>query len=89
MLFSVVGLLGTVLGILLLSIGLFRAHMGPRWVGPTLWAFLLVEFVGTSLSRSAAYLSVLGFAAAFFGLAAYAARQPLAVWSAEVTPGRA
>ena len=85
MLFSVVGLLGTVLGILLLSIGLFRAQVGPRWVGPALWAFLLVEFVGTSLSRSASYLSVLCFAAAFLGLAGYAARQPLAAWAVPVT----
>lgn len=88
MLFSVVGLLGTVLGILLLSIGLFRGGVGPRWVGPVLWAFLVVEFVGTSLSHSAAHLSVLCFAAAFVGLAGYAARQPLAAWAVPVIAGR-
>lgn len=88
MLFSVVGLVGTVLGILLLSIGLFRGRVGPRWVGPVLWAFLVVEFVGTSLSHSAAYLSVLCFAAAFVGLAGYAARRPLAAWAVPVSPGR-
>jgi hypothetical protein len=76
-----------VLGLLLLSIGLFRGHVGPRWVGPVLWAFLVVEFVGTSLSGSAAYLSVLCFAAAFLALAGYVARQPLAAWAGPVTDG--
>lgn len=84
MLFSIAGLAGTVLGVLLLSIGLFRGHVGPRWVAPVLWVFLVVEFVGTSLSPSAAYLSVLCFAAAFLGLARFAARQPLAAWAAPV-----
>jgi hypothetical protein len=76
MLFSLVGLAGTVLGVLLLSIGLFRAHVGPRWVGPVLWLFLVVEFVGTSISQWSAYLSVLCFAAAFLALAAYVAKRP-------------
>lgn len=85
MLFSLAGLAGTVLGVLLLSIGLFRAGVGPRWVGPVLWAFLVIEFVGTSVSASAAYLSVLCFVAAFVTLAVHVARQPLAAWA--VTTG--
>ena len=81
MLFSVVGLVGTVLGVLLLSIGLFRAGVGPRWVGPALWAFLVVEFVGTSLSRFAGYLSGLLFLLALVALAGQVLRQSDAAWS--------
>jgi hypothetical protein len=74
MLFSVLGLLGTVLGLLLLSIGLFRGAVGPRWVGPALWAFLVVEFVGSSISPRASYLSGLLLLAAFAALTVEAAR---------------
>jgi len=69
MLFSVAGLAGTVLGFLLLGIGLFRTRTGPVWVGPALWAFLVVEFAGSSISRYASYLSVLLLGAAFLALA--------------------
>jgi len=69
MLFSAVGLLGTVFGLLLLGIGLFRSRTGPVWVGPAIWAFLVVEFVGSAVSGYASYLSVLLLAAAFFALA--------------------
>lgn len=70
MLFSVAGLVGTVVGLLLLGIGLFRTRTGPAWVGPAIWAFLVVEFVGSSISSYASYASVLLLAAAFFALAA-------------------
>lgn len=69
MLFSVIGLAGTVLGLLLLAIGLFRARTGPVWVGPAIWAFLVVEFVGTAISSYASYLSVLLLGAAFVAIA--------------------
>lgn len=69
MLFSLLGLAGTVIGLLLLSIGIFRAGITPRWVGPALWAFLLVEFVVSGISRYASYLSVILLAAAFLALA--------------------
>ena len=74
MLFSAAGLLGTVVGLLLLGIGLFRTSIGPVWVGPAIWAFLVVEFVGSSVSRYASYLSVLLLAAAFFALAGVVTR---------------
>jgi hypothetical protein len=57
MVFSLLGTVGFVVGLLLLSIGLFRGRVGPRWVGPALWLFLVVEFVGTALSGYASYLS--------------------------------
>lgn len=69
MLTSVVGLAGTVLGLLLLSIALFRSGVGPRWVGPVLWAFLVVEFVGTSMSRYASFVSAVLLVLAFGALA--------------------
>ena len=66
--FAAVGLLSTVLGFLLLSIALFRSRTGPVWVGPALWAFLLLEFVGGNFSDYAVYLSGLLLAIAFFAL---------------------
>lgn len=68
MLFSAVGLVGTVLGLLLLGIGLFRSRTGPVWVGPAIWAFLVVEFVGSSISSFASYVSVLLLGAAFLAM---------------------
>jgi hypothetical protein len=69
MLVSVVGLAGTVVGLLLLSIALFRAAVGPRWIGPVVWAFLVVEFVGGTLSDFASYLSSVLLVVAFLALA--------------------
>jgi hypothetical protein len=68
MLVSIAGLAGTVLGLLLLGIGIFRSRTGPVWAGPAIWAFLLVEFVGSNLSPQASYLSVLLLGAAFWAL---------------------
>lgn len=68
MAFAAAGLLGTVLGFLLLGIGLFRSRTGPAWVGPAIWAFLVVEFVGSNLSDSAMYLSNLLLGLAFVAL---------------------
>ena len=68
MLVSVAGLAGTVLGLLVLGIGIFRTRTGPVWVGPAIWAFLVVEFVGSNLSSYSSYLSVLLLGAAFWAL---------------------
>lgn len=80
--FMVMGLLGTVLGLLLLSIGLFRAGVGPRWVGPALWAFLAIEFAGSAISEWSSHLSVIAYTAAFFVLAATTWRSPEETWTA-------
>jgi hypothetical protein len=72
--FALAGVGGTVLGILILSIGLFRTRTGPIWVAPALWAWLLLEFVGSSFSDYASYIGGLGFFVAFFALAAHIAR---------------
>ena len=62
--FMAAGLLGTVVGLLLLSIAWWRSRTEPRWVAPLLWAFLVVEFVGSNLSEWAGYLSTLLYVAA-------------------------
>ena len=74
------GLLGTVLGVLLLSIALFRSRTGPRWVGPVLWAFLVVEFVGSNLSEWASPVSVALYAVALGAIALTVHRSPAAAW---------
>ena len=67
--FFAFGLLGTVLGVLFLAIAHFRSHLQPRWVGPALWAFLLLEFVGSNLSDWSSYLGGILFLAALTALA--------------------
>lgn len=57
-LFSLVGALGTAVGLLLLSIGLFRTRTGPRWVPPLIWAFLALEFIGSSITPAIGLASV-------------------------------
>ncbi len=88
MLVSIAGLLGTVLGLLLLGIGLFRTRTGPVWVGPAIWAFLLVEFAGTSLSPHASYLSVLLLGAAFWALTGPLTEEEPVSSAAGYSPGR-
>lgn len=86
MLVSLAGLVGTVLGLLLLGIGLFRTRTGPIWVGPAIWAFLLVEFVGSSVVPKASYLSTLLFGAAFVALAGTVSGRPTATPGTVTTP---
>lgn len=69
MVFSVLGLAGTVLGLVLLGIALQRAGVGPRWVGPTLVAFVVVEFAGGAVSSSASYVSTVLLLLSFAALA--------------------
>ncbi len=69
MVFAAAGFLGTVLGQLIQSIGLFRTRTGPIWVAPALWAFLLLEFFLSNLTPLASYLAVLLFGAALWALA--------------------
>lgn len=87
--FMVMGLLGTVLGLVLLAVGLWRAKVGPGWVPPLLGAWLVVEFVGANLSEWSAPLSAVMYAAALGGLAWFVARTPEQQWAAPSTPVRA
>lgn len=83
MIFAGLGLVGTVLGILLLAAGLWRAQVGPRWVAPVLVAFVVVEFAGTALTTWAAPVSVLLYVVAFVALAATVLATPGRVVDAE------
>jgi hypothetical protein len=69
MAFSLLGTVGFVVGLLLLSIGVFRGRVGPRWVGPAVWVFLVVEFAGTALSGYASYVSTTIMIVVFLTLA--------------------
>lgn len=69
MLIAVVGLVGTVVGLLLLSIALLRAQVGPRWAAPAVWAFLVLQFAGSMVSMWASYLSVLLLLSVYLALA--------------------
>ena len=83
--FFAAGLLGTVLGILLLSIAHFRNRQLPRWVGPALWAFLVLEFNGSNVSEWSAYLAGVLYLAALCALAV-AIRSDLVVTPSDHAP---
>ncbi len=91
MIFAMAGLLGTVLGLLLLSIGLFRSRVVPRWIPALLWAFLVVEFIGTALSDYASYVSVIALVLVFGALAHHVWQSPVSDWAlaeaAAASPG--
>ena len=80
MVFAAAGLIGTVLGLLLLSIGLWRSRRTPRWVPATLWVFLVVEFVGSALSDYAMYAALACLALAFGELARVVWTSPRLDW---------
>lgn len=69
MVFTAMGLLGTVLGLLLLAVGLWRTRVVPRWIPALLGLFLVVEFVGAGMSAWASYLSGALLLVAFVALA--------------------
>ena len=55
--FMMIGLIGTVVGLVLLGIAHLRSGVAPRWTGPVLLAFVFVEFVGSNFTQWATYLS--------------------------------
>ncbi len=82
MVFAVAGLLGTVLGLLVLSIGLWRSGAVPRWIPALTWLFLVVEFVGTSMSDYATYVSGVCLVLVFGARARHIWQTPRATWDA-------
>lgn len=78
--FMAAGLVGLVLGFIVLSVALWRARLGPRWLGPALLLWLVVEFVGSALSEWSGPASALLFAGVFGVLALVVARSSLAHW---------
>lgn len=81
--FMAAGLLGTVLGLVLLAAALWRAHVGPRWVGPALVGFVVVEFVGSNVSRWAGVASGALLLLALGALALVVWRSSTAHWRTE------
>jgi len=79
-LFSAMGLLGTVLGLLLLTIGLWRSDVGPRWVPAALAAFLVVEFLGTAITPWASAAGGALYLTSFAALATTIWRSPVGAW---------
>jgi len=86
MMFAAMGLIGTVLGVLLLAVGLWRAKIGPRWVPAALGAFLVVEFVGANITEWASVLSGAIYLAAFGALAVTVMNLSDHEWDAAATP---
>ena len=74
MLFAAMGLLGTVVGLLLLAIGLLRSRTVAAWMPACLIGFLVLEFVGSNLSSWASSGAVALYAAALLGIAAVVLR---------------
>jgi hypothetical protein len=81
MIFSLLGLVGFVLGIALLAVGLWRTQVGARWVPPLLGVWLVAEFVGSGISAYAAPLSATLFVVACFALARTIWQTPAHAWS--------
>lgn len=84
--FMAMGLLGTVLGIVLTAVALWRAGLGPRWLPPLLAAFVVVEFGLAGLSVWASYGASLLYAAGLLAMGQLVSRSPLARWGGVETP---
>lgn len=78
--FMAAGLLGTVLGFVLLGVMVWRAQLGPRWLGPALVLFVVIEFAGGSVSAWAGYVSGTLFVVALTTLAHVVRRSPVNHW---------
>jgi hypothetical protein len=82
MIFALLGLAGTVLGLLLLAVAMFRTGVVPRWVPALLVAFLVLEFAGSGVSAYASSVAGACFVIASCALAARLHRMPVAAWRA-------
>lgn len=76
--FMAAGLLGTVLGFILLGVAVWRGGLGPRWVGPAMIVWVVLEFVGSNFSEWASYASGALYAVVFGALA-------IAVWQSSIS----
>ena len=73
-LFMAMGLVGTVLGLVVLGIALFRSRAVPRWVPIALWSFVVLEFALSNVAAWASLASGVVYLAAFGGIAAHLLR---------------
>ena len=81
MLFALFGFGGTVLTHVLLSIGLFRSRVVPRWAPALVWAFLVLEFFVSNVSEYASYAGSLCLLIAFGAIARTMALTPRETWT--------
>nr|NLD41675.1 hypothetical protein [Actinomycetales bacterium] len=85
--FLAAGLLGTVLGFVLLGIAVWRVGLGPRWTGPAMIVWVVVEFVGSSMSQWAGYASGVLYAVILGALALTVLRSSLGHWQSAIEAG--
>jgi hypothetical protein len=69
MVFAALGLLGTVLGLVLLAVTVWRTRFGPRWVPMLLGLFLVTEFAGSAVSDWSFQVAAVMYLVAFASLA--------------------
>lgn len=81
MAFAAIGLVGTVLGLILLAVGLARARIAPRWISLSLGAFIVVEFAGPSVSDWASPVASLIYLLSFTALAVAVMRTHSLDWT--------
>jgi len=81
MAFAAMGLLGTVLGLVVLSVGLWRTRTAPRWVPILVGAFIVVEFAGSGVVSWGAQLAAVLYLVAFAALARTVHATPAATWA--------
>lgn len=82
------GLLGTVVGFILLGAAVWRSGMMPRWVGPAMIVWVLLEFVGSTLSPWATYASGALYVAVFAALALSVVRSSIGHWQTAAEAGQ-
>jgi hypothetical protein len=67
--FMAIGLIGTVLGLVLLGVALFRSRVVPRWIPVALWVFVVLEFALSNIAAWASLVAGLVYLAACTGIA--------------------
>jgi hypothetical protein len=69
MVFAAAGLVGTVLGLVLLAVAVWRTRLAPRWVPLLLGLFLVIEFAGSAVTEWSSQVSAVVYLVALAGLA--------------------
>lgn len=80
MLFATFGFGGIVLTLVLLSIGLYRSRVVPRWVPALIWSFLVLEFFGSNLTAYASHAAVVCLLIGFGTVARTVVQSPRSAW---------
>ncbi len=70
----------------MLAVGLWRARVAPRWAPIALGAFIVVEFVGASVSDWASQVASLIYLVSFTALAVAVWRTPAQDWATSAAP---